>query len=109
MKEIKAFVRPNKVNEIIQRLKEGGVENITASLAEGTGKLQDENKFFPQKFSITDNQIAKLEMVVEDISVERIVAVISEYGQTSDPGDGIIYVSKVEEVFRVKAGDKVGF
>jgi len=41
MKEIKAFVRPNKVNEIVHHLIDNGFENITLSSAEGTGKLQD--------------------------------------------------------------------
>lgn len=48
MKEIKAFIRPNKVNEIVQQLKENGFENMTISSAEGTGKLQRENAFVSQ-------------------------------------------------------------
>jgi len=40
MKEIKAFVRPNHVNEIIEQLKDKGFENMTISSAEGTGKLR---------------------------------------------------------------------
>lgn len=39
MKEIKAFIRPNKVNDIIHHLKDAGFENMTISLAKGTGKL----------------------------------------------------------------------
>jgi len=45
MKEIKAFVRPNKVNAIVHHLKDAGFENLTISIAEGTGKFQDENAF----------------------------------------------------------------
>ncbi|NOY95958.1 MAG: P-II family nitrogen regulator, partial [Chlorobi bacterium] len=55
MKEIKAFIRPNKVNNIVHNLKEAGYENITVSMAEGTGKFQDEKAFVSQKFSITDS------------------------------------------------------
>ena len=40
MKEIKAFIRPNKVNEIVHHLNDAGFENITSSLAEGTDKFQ---------------------------------------------------------------------
>ncbi|HEB62790.1 MAG TPA: P-II family nitrogen regulator [Bacteroidetes bacterium] len=104
MKEIKAFVRPNRVNEIVQHLKDNNFENLTISSAEGTGKFQDEKAFVSQKFSITDSPIAKIEIVVEDEKVDKIIQIISEYGRTLYPGDGIIYVSDVEKAYKVKTG-----
>ncbi len=104
MKEIKAFIRPNKVNNIVHNLKEAGYENITVLMAEGTGKFQDEKAFVSQKFSITDSEIAKLEMVVKKKDVDSVISIISEYGKTLNPGDGIIYVSNVEKAYRVKTG-----
>lgn len=109
MKEIKAFVRPNKVNEIVHHLKDNDFENITLSSAEGTGKLQDENAFVSQKFSVTDSPMAKIVMVIEKAKVNTVVSIISEYGKTLNPGDGIIYVSNVEKVYRVKTGLENGF
>jgi len=104
MKEIKAFVRPNHVNEIIQQLKDKGFENMTISSAEGIGKFQDENAFVSQKFSVTDSPMAKIEMVVAKEKVNTVIGIISEYGKTLHPGDGIIYVSNVEKAYRVKTG-----
>jgi nitrogen regulatory protein P-II 1 len=104
MKEIKAFVRPNKVNEIVQHLKEAGFDNLTVSMAEGTGKFQDEQAFVSQKFSITNSEIAKLEIVVKDGAVDTITNLICEHGCTLNPGDGIIYISDVEKALRVKTG-----
>tara|TARA_R110001583_G_scaffold10417_12_gene47973 strand:- start:30524 stop:30871 length:348 start_codon:yes stop_codon:yes gene_type:complete len=104
MKEIKAFIRPNKVNEIVQQLKDNGFENMTISLAEGTGKLQDEKAFVSEKFAVIDSPIAKIEIVVYDSCVEKIICIISKYGKTLNPGDGLIYVSDVESIFRVKTG-----
>ena len=104
MKEIKAFVRPNKVNEIVHHLIDNDFENITLSSAEGTGKLQDENAFVSQKFSVTDSPMAKIEMVIEKAKVNTVVSIISEFGKTLNPGDGIIYVSNVEKAYRVKTG-----
>ena len=100
MKEIKAFVRPNKVNEIVHHLIDNDFENITLSSAEGTGKLQDENAFVSQKFSVTDSPMAKIEMVIEKAKVNTVVSIISEFGKTLNPGDGIIYVSNVEKAYR---------
>lgn len=104
MKEIKAFIRPNKVNDIVHHLKDAGFENMTISSAEGTGKLQDEAAFVSQKFSVTDSPMAKIEMVIEKAKVNTVVSIISEFGKTLNPGDGIIYVSNVEKVYRVKTG-----
>jgi nitrogen regulatory protein P-II 1 len=108
MKEIKAFVRPNKVNEIVQQLKENGFENMTISSAEGTGKFQDDKAFVSQIFSITDSPMAKLEIVVQKEKVDTIVSIISEYGKSLHSGDGIIYVSDVEKAYRVKTAMENG-
>jgi len=108
MKEIKAFIRPNKVNDIVHHLKDAGFENMTISSAEGTGKLQDEAAFVSQKFSITDSEVAKLELVVYKNDVDKVVHIISEQGKTLNPGDGIIYVSDVNQIYRVKDGLKNG-
>lgn len=107
MKEIKAFIRPNKVNEIVQQLKDKGFENATISLAEGIGKFQDEHASVSQNFSVTDSPIAKIEMVVFQEDIDTIISIISEYGRTLHPGDGLIYVSNVEKAFRVKTGEDV--
>ena len=108
MKEIKAFVRPNKVNAIVNNLKEHGFDNITISSAEGTGKFQDENAFVSEKFAVTNSEIAKLEIVVNDNVVDTISGIICKYGCTLNPGDGIIYISDVQKALRVKDGLKNG-
>jgi nitrogen regulatory protein P-II 1 len=108
MKEIKAFIRPNKVDDIVHHLKDAGFENMTISSAEGTGKLQDETAFVSQKFSITDSEVAKLELVINKNDVAKVVQIISEQGKTLNPGDGIIYVSDVSQIYRVKDGLKNG-
>jgi nitrogen regulatory protein P-II 1 len=92
------------VNEIVHHLIDNDFENITLSSAEGTGKLQDENAFVSQKFSVTDSPMAKIVMVIEKAKVNTVVSIISEYGKTLNPGDGIIYVSNVEKAYRVKTG-----
>lgn len=94
----------------MDHLKNAGFENMTISMAEGTGKLQDEDAFVSQKFSITDSVVAKLELVINKIDVDKVVHIISEHGRTLHPGDGIIYVSDVSlsRVYRVKTGIENG-
>lgn len=104
MKEIKAFVKPFKVNDILNKLIETGYPNITVSMAEGTGNYKDEASSLSTYFSITDSKVAKIEIVCNNDDVDKIVSVISLMGRTGNPGDGLIYVSEVEKVYRVKTG-----
>jgi len=104
MKEIKAFVKPFKVNDIFHHLLEAGFPNLTVSMAEGTGNLENSDPSVSTQFSITDSQVAKIEIVCHKTEVDKIIAIISEYGRTGNPGDGLIYVSDVKIVYRVKTG-----
>lgn len=104
MKEIKAFIKPFKVNDILNQLLQAGYPNITVSMAEGTGNFKSEELSLSTYFSITDSKVAKIEIVCDDLDVEKIVSIISSKGRTGNPGDGIIYVSEVEKVYKVNIG-----
>ena len=67
MKEIKAFVKPFKVNDILNQLLMAGYPNITVSLAEGTGKFKSNESTLSTYFSITNSKVAKIEIVCNDI------------------------------------------
>jgi len=104
MKEIKAFVKPFKVNDILNLLLQAGYPNTTVSLAEGTGKFQSDDSTLSTQFSITNTKVAKIEIVCDDKDVDQIVNIISIKGRTGNPGDGLIYVSDIQNVIRVRTG-----
>ena len=108
MKEIKAFVKPFKVNDILNQLLQAGYPNITVSMAEGTGNFKSEDSSLSTHFSITDSKVAKIEIVCNDVDVEKIVHIISTFGRTGNHGDGIIFVAEVEKVYKVKTGTENG-
>jgi len=95
MKEIKAFVKPFKVNDILNQLLQAGYPNITVSMAEGTGNFKSDESSLSTHFSITDSKVAKIEIVCNDSDVETIVQIISSLGRTGNHGDGIIFVAGV--------------
>lgn len=107
MKAIKAFVKPFKVNSILNQLIEAGYPNLTVSLAEGTGRFKGDESTLSTHFSITNSKVAKIEIVCNKKDVEKIVKIISEQGRTGNPGDGLIYISSVEKAFRVKTGEGI--
>ena len=104
MKEIKAFVKPFKVNDILNQLLQAGFPNTTVSMAEGTGHFESDESTLSTHFSITDSKVTKIEIVCNDIDVDLIVSIISAKGRTGNPGDGIIYVSEIDKVYKVKTG-----
>jgi nitrogen regulatory protein P-II 1 len=104
MKEIKAFVKPFKVNDIFHHLLEAGYPNLTVSMAEGTGNLENTDISVSTQFSITNSRVAKIEIVCNKSEVNKIITIISEKGRTGNPGDGLIYISDVEKAYRVKTG-----
>lgn len=107
MKELKAVVKPFKVNDILNQLLDAGYPNITVSLAEGTGNFKDADSTLSTHFSITDSKVAVIGIICKDDEVEMIVDIISSNGRTGNPGDGIITVSDVQRAIRVKNGENL--
>ncbi len=104
MKEVKAIVKPFKANDVLSQLLEAGFNNLTVTMAEGTGNFSSVDSSLSMRFSITDSEVAVIIVVCNDSEVEKIVSIISENGRTGNPGDGLIYVSDLHKVFRVKTG-----
>ena len=108
MKEIKAFIKTFKVMDVVHHLREAGFTNLTVSKAEGTGTLKSDETEISTEFAITDSEVAKIEVVCNDSDEENIVSIITEQACTGNRGDGIIYVSDVNKVYKIKDGLKNG-
>jgi nitrogen regulatory protein P-II 1 len=107
MKEVKAIVKPFKVNDILNQLLEAGFPNLTVSMAEGTGNFISEESTISIHFSITDSQVAQIELICNDSDVDKVVGIILSFARTGNPGDGIIYITNVESLIKVKTGNNV--
>ncbi len=103
MKEIKAFVRPNRLTDIVNKLKEEGFLGLTVFEGEGTGRYSDNRKEWSSlSHPFSHSKIAKIEIVISDEKVNKAMQIIHENGKMGYPGDGIIYVSEVLEAVKVK-------
>lgn len=107
MKEIKAFLKPNRAKQVVDSLKERGFDCITLSKAEGTGSYKSPDAFPSLDFKITDSPVVKLELVCNNESVENIVKIIVSNARTTERGDGLVYVSNVEIAYRIKTGEQI--
>ena len=106
MKEIKAYIRKERADLVIQKLEEAGVTGMTILDANALAELADKDAFsysikYVQKYST----VIKLELVCDDSEVEKLANVIAESGKTGNSGDGWVFVSNIEKSIRIKTGE----
>lgn len=107
MKEIKAFIKPKRVQVVVESLRDAGFESVTLSKGEGTGAHKDPDASPSLDFHFTDSPIVKLELVCQNEEMDKAVQLICGKAQTPEPGDGIIYVSEIEDAYRIKTGKSI--
>lgn len=105
MKEIKAYIRCQKAESVIEALEKIGVDDITLIDVMGVGILADPKQ---SKYSIKCvekfSEVAKLEVVCADDRAHEIVEVIRKTAYTGMKGDGMIFVSPVEMAIKIRTG-----
>jgi len=109
MKEVKAYVRVRKAENVVRALEEAGFTRMTIIDVSALGKLADseETKYsieFVEKYS----KMAKIELVCQDRDVDVVVTVIQQNGCTHQHGDGMIFVAPVERAVRIRTGEEGG-
>ncbi len=106
MKEIKAYIRHDRAELVIQKLEEAGVTGMTLLDANALSEWADEDAFsFSIKYVQKYSAVVKIELVCEDEKSDELVNVIAEYGRTGKSGDGWIFVSNIEKSVRIKTGE----
>lgn len=106
MKEIKAYVRREKIEEVICGLKEAGIPGLTVISVNALGRAAvPEEKRFSIEYSEEYSTIKKIEIVCRDEDVMRYVDVIREKAYTGHKGDGMIFVSTVDFCLKIRSGE----
>lgn len=101
MKEIKAIIQEFMLPKVVAALREHPeFPGLTASRVRGFGRSETE-----EDLSETPPKI-KLEIVVPVALVDSVVELIRSHAHTGNPGDGKIFVSTVDEVVRIRTGEK---
>ncbi len=106
MKEIKTFFRADKAEKITDALDKLGVVDYTITFVMGIGDhLADtSNSLYSIQVVKKYSNIAKLELVCREAQVSEITKTLQEVGYTGQQGDGIIYVTPVEKVIKIRTG-----
>lgn len=102
MKMIRAFIRPEKEQEVVLALEGSGFPSLTKMPVFGRGK-QKGLQVGPVHYDELPKTLVM--MVVNDHEVEKVVGIISEKAKTGFIGDGKIFISPVETSYTVRTGE----
>ncbi|MBN1862764.1 MAG: P-II family nitrogen regulator [Dehalococcoidales bacterium] len=106
MKKIEAIIRPEKLDEVTNALKDIGYPGMTVFDVRGHGRQKGlSQRWRGQEYRVEFPPKLKLEIVVLDQDVGKIMGAIMRSARTGELGDGKIFVLPVEDALRVRTGD----
>ncbi len=106
MKKIEAIIKPFKLDEVREALSEIGVTGLTVTEVKGFGRQKGHTELYRGAEYVVDFlPKVKLEVVVADDLVERVMEAIVAAARTGKIGDGKIFVTAVEQVVRIRTGE----
>jgi nitrogen regulatory protein P-II 1 len=107
MKKIEAIIKPFKLDDVKDALNALGIAGMTVTEVKGFGRQKGHVELYRgAEYDIAFIPKVKLEIVVAEAMAEKVVATIMEKAKTGKIGDGKIFISKVEEVIRIRTGEK---
>ncbi len=107
MKKIEAIIKPFKLDEVKDALNEIGLKGITVVEAKGFGRQKGHTELYRGAEYVVDFlPKVKIEVVLEDSLLERAIEAIQRAAHTGRIGDGKIFVTPVEEVLRIRTGER---
>ena len=107
MKKIEAVIKPFKLDEVKEALHEVGLQGITVVEAKGFGRQKGHTELYRGAEYVVDFlPKVKIEVICEDDVAERAVEAIVTAARTGRIGDGKIFVSTIDEVVRIRTGER---
>ncbi|MCO5385972.1 P-II family nitrogen regulator [Desulfosporosinus sp.] len=105
MKKIEAIIRPGKLDNVKDALGSQGVNGLTVTQVIGCGKQKGNTQVYRGvEYTIHLIPKVKIEVVVIDSHVDKVIEVITQVARTGEIGDGKIFVSSVDNVYTIRTG-----
>lgn len=107
MKKLEIVIRPERIDEVKDALARVGVRGLTVTEAIGAGNQKGrKHTYRGATYSIELLPKIRIEVVVDDADVDKVVDAVCEAAATGHVGDGKIFVSTVDEVIRVRTRER---
>lgn len=107
MKKIECIIKPFKLEDVKEALSELGIMGMTVSEVKGFGRQKGHTELYRgSEYTVDFLPKVKIELVVSDDLVEKAVQTIIAAAKTGNIGDGKIFVYPIQEVIRIRTGEK---
>ena len=107
MQKIEAIIQPSRLDAVKEALIEIGVEGMTILEARGHGRQKGHTEFYRgREYTVDLLPKVKLELVVHDDAVEKVIDTIATTARTGHIGDGKIFVSRIDEAVRIRNDER---
>ena len=107
MRLVTAIIKPFKLDEVKQALEAFGITGMTVSEASGYGRQRGHSEVYRgAEYTVDFVPKVRVEVVVDDVDAPDVVSVILKAAQTGRIGDGKIWTVPVEDVIRVRTGER---
>lgn len=107
MKMVEAIVKPFKLDEVKEALTKAGIQGMTVEEVRGFGRQKGHTELYRgAEYSVDFLPKVKIQILVGDDKAARVVELIGESARTGKIGDGKIFVTPVDEVIRIRTGEK---
>ncbi|GBD91388.1 nitrogen regulatory protein P-II [bacterium BMS3Abin04] len=106
MKKIEAIIRPFKLEDVKEALLEEGIRGLTITEVRGYGRQKGHKETYRgAEYEIEFVPKLKIEVVVDDDIVEKVVEAILKTAKTGQVGDGKIFISSIEDAIRIRTDE----
>ena len=107
MKKIEAIIKPFKLDEVKEALSSIGVSGLTVFEVKGFGRQKGHTELYRGAEYVVDFlPKIKLEFIIDDENLEEVIETIKSSAHTGKIGDGKIFISNIEEIIRIRTGEK---
>ena len=107
MRKVEAIIKPFKLDEVKESLNEIGIQGITVSEVKGFGRQKGHTELYRGAEYVVDFiPKIKMEIIVADDMVTQVVDAIAEAAKTGRIGDGKIFVTPIDEIVRIRTGER---
>jgi len=107
VKKIEAIIKPFKLDEVKEALQEVGVQGITVLEAKGFGRQKGHTELYRgAEYVIDFLPKVKIEVVVADDMLEKVLEALQTAARTGRIGDGKIFISDIAEAVRIRTGER---
>ena len=107
MKLVTAIVKPHRLDEVKEALREIGVEGLTTTDVEGFGRQRGHTEVYRgAEYQVDFVPKVKVEILVNDDEAQGVVDAVVKAARTGKIGDGKLWVTEVEQVLRIRTGER---